>query len=118
MRLKRNPKPLGLGRKEHEVNIPGFSGSASEPEMLECIWNASLFNIISLPQNTEYFVKDPNLLNPLIHIQIEESPFTIIIFQSISEFSPFAWTKFSIDFDIFLYCNPPNLSECLNLPDG
>lgn len=87
---KRNPKPLALGRKEHEVNIPGFSGSASKPEMLECIWNASLFNITSFPQSTTYFGKGPNLRNPLIHIQIEESSFTIIKFQSISEFSPFA----------------------------
>jgi len=56
---KRNPKPLVLGRK-HEVNIPGFSGSASKPEMLEYIWNASLFSVISFPQNTEHFVKGPN----------------------------------------------------------
>jgi len=42
------------------VNIPGFSGSASKPEMLEYIWNASLFSVISFPQNTEHFVKGPN----------------------------------------------------------
>lgn len=57
----RSPEPFASGRKEHEVNIHGFSGSASKPEMLKCIWNASLFNIISFPQNTEYFVKGPNL---------------------------------------------------------